>query len=72
MKGELSRALPGEGVAPVYFGDFSHLSNDRVNPEIIDWVAQLRRRHAVDLRRWNDEGAKSLELESISAGTRWP
>jgi hypothetical protein len=65
MKGELSRALPGEGVAPVYFADFSHLSNDRVNPEIIDWVAQLRRRHAVDLRRWNDEGAKSLELESI-------
>ncbi len=64
LENELARALPGEGVAPIYvvtvpsFDDAAAAALDR-------WLDNLRRRQYVDLRPWFPEGAEALRRDEV-------
>src|SRR5262249_16906913 len=64
LENELARALPGEGVAPIYvitvpgFEDGAAAALDR-------WLDNLRRRQYVDLRPWFPEGAEALRRDEV-------
>ena len=60
LKHEASRALLGEGVAPIYFVEIPGWSDKGFEERTAEWVSELRRRQHFDFRRWFNEGVEAL------------
>jgi len=62
---EKARALPGEGVAPIYIISHPAFEGEAVAVGLAEWVANLKRRQYVDLRQWWHDGIRALEREDV-------
>lgn len=65
VKHETSRALVGEGVAPIYVVEVPGWEGRGFEQRAAEWVGELRRRQHVDLRAWFDEGAAALKDAAV-------
>jgi hypothetical protein len=60
LKHEGARALLGEGIAPICFIEIPGWRKNSLDPDVKEWVAELRRRQHFDFRQWFDEGGGTL------------
>lgn len=61
---ELSQAMPGEAIAPIYIAThptFEEQASDALN----EWMHNLKRRQYVDVRNWRSEGPRALQHEDV-------
>jgi len=61
---ERSRALPGEGIAPIYTVTVPGFE-DEAEGALDEWLADLRRRQYLDLRPWWPAGIEALHREDV-------
>jgi tetratricopeptide (TPR) repeat protein len=67
LKYEHSRAVGGQGVAPVYFVEVPGLDTPGFEQQAAAWVTYVRRRNHFDLRPWREEGTAALKHIDVRA-----
>jgi tetratricopeptide (TPR) repeat protein len=67
VKNEVVRALVGEGVAPIDLVDVPGWRERDFDTSSAEWVAELRRRQAFDMRPWFHEGQQALRHAEVAA-----
>lgn len=65
LKYENSRAVQGQGVAPIYFVEVPGLDAPGFEQQAAAWLALVRRSNQVDLRPWYHEGADALKRKDV-------
>jgi len=65
LKYEHSRAVGGQGVAPVYFVEVPGLDTPEFNQQAEDWIQRVRERNHFDLRPWYHEGEDALKQQDV-------
>ena len=64
LEHELSQAMPGEAIAPIYiatYADFEEHADEALN----EWMRNLKRRQYLDVRKWWLEGPLALAREDV-------
>jgi hypothetical protein len=68
LDNELARALPGEGIAPIYVVTVPGFADGAATDR---WLDNLGRRQFVDLRPWFPEGAEALRRAEVRRRLEW-
>jgi hypothetical protein len=67
---EAMRQCLGEGVAPIYFVRLPALGGVNVDPQVDEWMTELRKRQWCEILPWYDVGRRALEDEQVGARLR--
>lgn len=62
---ELARAMPGEGITPIYTATVPGLTESSAAAALDRWTADLRRRQYLDVRSWREEGPAALQRNDV-------
>jgi hypothetical protein len=65
LKYEHFRTVQGRGVAPIYFVEIPGLDTPDFMQQAAAWVANIPRRHHLDLRPWFNEGFSALNRQDV-------
>jgi hypothetical protein len=66
---EIGQGLVGDGIAPIYFVEVDWKRSES-EPQIAEWVTELRRRNHFDLQPWFNEGERALRNLSVQERMR--
>jgi len=61
---ELSQAMPGEAIAPIYIATHAEFE-DHADEALNEWMRNLKRRQYLDVRNWWSQGPEALEREDV-------
>jgi tetratricopeptide (TPR) repeat protein len=68
LEHEASRGLPDGGVVPIYFVEVPGWNDADYDERAAEWICLLRRRQAIDLRRWNGSGEPLPQHPEVEEG----